>query len=91
MTGMDGFRVGRLLRSVPGCGMTLVIAVTGYTAEAYRARGREAGFDHYLIKPIDPGPLKSLLMRHVGRSAAKSSRVRVTDPPPLAWSFVGSI
>jgi len=70
MPGMDGFRVGRLLRAVPGCGMVIVIAATGYTAEAHRARGREAGFDHYLIKPLDLELLRSLLARSVGRPRA---------------------
>jgi CheY-like chemotaxis protein len=81
MPDMDGFRVGRLLRELPGCGMTLVIAITGHTPEAYRARGREAGFDHYLIKPIDPDPLKSLLERGIGRpDAAEWSASRDVKP-----------
>ena len=38
-----------------------LIAVSGYGHEAAVARGREAGFDRYLVKPVDPGQLIELL------------------------------
>ena len=39
----------------------LLIAVTGYGQESDRRRTREAGFDHHLVKPLDPAALFALL------------------------------
>jgi DNA-binding response OmpR family regulator len=38
-----------------------LVALTGYGAEEHRVRTREAGFDHHLTKPFDPGMLRTLL------------------------------
>ena len=40
--------------------MTLV-ALTGWGLEDDRRRSREAGFDHHLVKPVDPQALERLL------------------------------
>jgi CheY-like chemotaxis protein len=49
---VDGFEVARQLRAAFGNSICL-IAHTGYgSPEDYR-RGREAGFDAYLVKPAD--------------------------------------
>lgn len=37
------------------------LALTAFTAETDRERGRTAGFDHYLTKPVNVGRLRSLL------------------------------
>ncbi|MCD6042582.1 MAG: luxQ 2, partial [Burkholderiales bacterium] len=38
-----------------------LVAVTGWGQEADRRRSSEAGFDHHLTKPVDPGALNNLL------------------------------
>ena len=42
--------------------MTL-IAQTGWGQEEDRRRTREAGFDHHVVKPIEPGAL-GVLFKH---------------------------
>src|SRR5436190_5787208 len=58
MPGTDGYEVARSLRRQGG--VTLV-ALTGWGQEADRRRAADAGFDHHLIKPVDPQTLNTLL------------------------------
>jgi PAS domain S-box-containing protein len=58
---MDGYELARRLRGLPGSKELLLIAVTGYGQETDRARAREAGFDHHLVKPIALDALVPLL------------------------------
>jgi PAS domain S-box-containing protein len=60
LPGMDGYEVARRLRQRAGGGPVLV-AMTGYGMEEDRRRSREAGFDHHLVKPVDPEGLRALL------------------------------
>lgn len=53
LPGMDGYDVARRIRSDPAMGTPVLIAVTGYGTDLDRARAREAGFDHHLVKPAD--------------------------------------
>ena len=61
MPGLDGFEVARRIRSHPGGDGCVLIAMTGWSQEDYRARGSDAGFDHHLVKPVDFERLKRLL------------------------------
>ncbi len=63
MPGMDGYEVARRLRQRPGTKDAVIIAVTGYGAEADRRRGRAAGFDHHLTKPVDLASVADLITR----------------------------
>jgi len=55
---MTGFEVAREVRRCPAlCGIRL-IAVTGFSGEAYRAAAFESGFDEHLVKPV---PVATLL------------------------------
>ena len=38
-----------------------LVALTGWGQETDRRRTAEAGFDHHLIKPVDPQMLNALL------------------------------
>ncbi|WP_244817468.1 ATP-binding protein [Caballeronia sp. Lep1P3] len=58
---MDGYELARRLRAAPETASSLLIAVTGYGQESDRESALAAGFDHHLIKPIDPKKLYSLL------------------------------
>jgi CheY-like chemotaxis protein len=58
---MNGYETAReLRRSSAGRAMTLV-AFTGYGQDEDRRRVREAGFDHHLVKPLDPAVLEKIL------------------------------
>jgi signal transduction histidine kinase/CheY-like chemotaxis protein len=63
---MDGYELARKLRERPGGAALRLIAVTGYGQDGDRARAREAGFDHHLIKPIELDVLISLLGARAG-------------------------
>ena len=60
MPGTDGYTVAREMRKQHGREVTIV-ALTGWGQEADRRRAIEAGFDHHLVKPVDPDALNVLL------------------------------
>ena len=76
MPRMDGFEFVARLRELPGGAQTAVVAVSGYTTEVCRARGRELGISHYLLKPADLAFLKELLGRLTVRPEPRRSRSR---------------
>ena len=53
LPGMDGFEMARRLRADPRHADLFLIALTGYGQASERARGREAGFDEHLVKPVN--------------------------------------
>jgi signal transduction histidine kinase len=57
---LDGYAVARAVRNTLGDGVR-IIGVSGYGSQADRERGREAGMDGYLVKPVDPKALATLL------------------------------
>jgi PAS domain S-box-containing protein len=69
LPGMSGYEVARQLRADPKVAQTWIIAVTGWGAEADRQRGREAGFDHHLTKPVNVEELLALLRGVAPQSA----------------------
>jgi PAS domain S-box-containing protein len=60
MPGSDGYEVARAMRKQQGRDVTIV-ALTGWGQDADRRRALESGFDHHLVKPVDPGALNQLL------------------------------
>jgi signal transduction histidine kinase/ActR/RegA family two-component response regulator len=61
LPGMNGYQVARKIRQQEwGKGMIL-IAVTGWGQERDRQTARESGFDHHMVKPVDPSKLMELL------------------------------
>ena len=72
---LDGFELARRLRAAhPDPGPALV-AVTGYAHQAVRERAAAAGFDHVLVKPVDPTTLRDLL-GNLGHAAALAREAR---------------
>jgi PAS domain S-box-containing protein len=56
---LNGYEAARRIRSQGW--RTLLVAVTGWGQEEDRRRSRDAGFDHHLVKPVDPDELMQLL------------------------------
>jgi len=54
LPGIDGFETMTAIRAIPGLGTVPVVAVTSFAMVGDRDRAMDAGFDHYLTKPIDP-------------------------------------
>jgi PAS domain S-box-containing protein len=61
MPGMDGYEVGQRLRRRPELQGVVLVAVTGWGQEEDRRRSQEAGFQHHLVKPVEPHALDELL------------------------------
>lgn len=60
MPRMDGAEAAKRLRTLPDGAQTVLIALTGWGQEHDRQRTRAAGFDHHLLKPIEPNLLEQL-------------------------------
>jgi signal transduction histidine kinase/CheY-like chemotaxis protein len=63
LPGLDGYAVARKLRELPCCSGAVLVAITGYGQPEDRALARAAGFDHHLLKPVEPTRLFELLRR----------------------------
>ena len=61
LPGLDGNEVARRIRSALGSDEISLIAMTGYGQPEDRRRALQAGFDRYLVKPVDPNVLSQLL------------------------------
>lgn len=62
LPGMDGYQIASAFRKEPTSKRVLLVALTGYGTPEARERSRAAGFDHHLIKPIDPEVLRELMV-----------------------------
>ncbi len=58
---MNGYEACRRIRAQPGGNKLIIIAQTGWGQAEDRQRTREAGFDHHMVKPLDPRALQKLL------------------------------
>lgn len=65
---MSGLDLARELRATLKS-ETLLVAMSGYTHK--HAECREAGIDHYFIKPVDPETIETLLRDHVETQVTK--------------------
>jgi PAS domain S-box-containing protein len=63
MPAMGGLEVARALRQHPELSSVRLVALTGWEESQHHQRTREAGFDHHLTKPTEPGTLEELLAR----------------------------
>jgi CheY-like chemotaxis protein len=58
---IDGNELARRLRAHPETAGAALVAVSGYGQEQDRQRAFAAGFDHYLVKPVDMDKLAEVL------------------------------
>lgn len=61
MPRMNGYEAAKRIREAPGGSDILLVALTGWSQEEDKQRTEEAGFDHHLVKPVEPQALQSLL------------------------------
>ena len=62
MPGLDGYEIARRVRAGEGGHPDVtLIALTGWGQQQDRQRTRESGFDHHLVKPVDPQALEAVL------------------------------
>ena len=68
MPNLNGYDACRIVRQQPWGKNVVVIAATGWGQEKDRSRTRDAGFDHHLVKPVDPYELlKTITELNVAR------------------------
>jgi CheY-like chemotaxis protein len=68
LPGMNGFAVGQRLRQLPTPGRIFVLAMSGYSRDLFLEKKEGAQFDHYLIKPVDPMVIASLINDSLARA-----------------------
>jgi signal transduction histidine kinase/ActR/RegA family two-component response regulator len=68
---LDGNEVARRIRAVVDSDRLALIAMTGYGQPEDRRRAIEAGFDTYLVKPVEPSDLVRLLAEVAQRFAMR--------------------
>ena len=59
---IDGNELAKRLRKLPEASNAVLIALTGYGLPEDRERTKAAGFDHHLVKPVDPDQLNDILL-----------------------------
>lgn len=61
LPGIDGCEVARQLRAQSATAGATLVALTGWGQDADRRLTQASGFDHHLVKPMDPAALERLL------------------------------
>ncbi len=61
MPKLNGYEACARIRAEPWAGAVTLVALTGWGQDEDRRRSHEAGFDHHLVKPVDPAALEKLL------------------------------
>ena len=62
LPGLPGDEVGRQIRAAAGGAGPVLVALTGLPEDEARERTAEAGFELYLIKPVDPERLANTVI-----------------------------
>ncbi len=68
---LDGNELARRLRALPQTARATLVAATGYGRQQDRDAAREAGFDHYMVKPVNTVQLNELLAQEGAAPAAR--------------------
>jgi PAS domain S-box-containing protein len=63
MPKLDGYALCRQIRATPWGGAITLVAQTGWGQEDDRRKTRDAGFDHHLVKPVEPDEIIALFKR----------------------------
>src|SRR5687768_8576268 len=60
---VDGYEVARRIRQHPHANKTYLIALTGYSDPYERKNAESAGFDEYIVKPLELDELRRVFGR----------------------------
>lgn len=61
MPRMNGYEAARCIRDQDPDRKILLVALTGWGQQEDRNKSKHAGFDHHLVKPVDPSILQEVL------------------------------
>lgn len=76
---MDGYEVARRIRRQSDLEHVVLTALTGWGQIEDRRRTKEAGFDHHLVKPVEPKTLEGLLDELSERRRLISRRILIIE------------
>jgi len=84
LPGMDGYEVAMRLKQQPDLRESIILlaAITGYAEDEAKRRSREVGFDHHLVKPVDPEVVLSLLASLEWTEESQSDPEKPTPAAP---------
>jgi CheY-like chemotaxis protein/two-component sensor histidine kinase len=85
---LNGYDTARRIRDTLGKRTPLLVAITGWGQDEDRRRSRAAGFDHHLVKPIDPAELAGFLAAAL---AARDTSQRSRTTSLAAASKAGAL
>jgi CheY-like chemotaxis protein len=71
MPKIDGHEIARRIREQGWPDRPLLIALTGLTTAQDVGRAMEAGFDHYILKPVEPQKLMGLIHGHLSNGSGQ--------------------
>jgi signal transduction histidine kinase/ActR/RegA family two-component response regulator len=74
LPGMDGFQVVTALRAALEAPLPCFVATSGYSKSDQPDRASEAGFDHYLVKPVSLAALARILAAHASQMRLPTGR-----------------
>lgn len=74
LPGMDGYQVVSALRAALDGPHPCFVATTGYSSSDQPDRASEAGFDHYLVKPVSMPALTGIICAHATQLRIPSQR-----------------
>jgi CheY-like chemotaxis protein len=81
MPDMDGHETARRLRQRPGGDRLILVALTGWDRDTDHQTSLASGFDHYLVKPVEPSTLRELLARIAEERRSNASTDQGTAKP----------
>jgi len=70
MPGLNGYETARRIRERTGGAAIKLIAFSGWGQPRDRERSKKAGFDHHLVKPVEPGVLQKMISEGWNETAA---------------------
>ena len=77
MPGMNGYETARRIRQSSGGAEMELIALSGWGQPRDRELSEEAGFDHHLVKPVDPAILQRTIAEKGRKRQRAHGRLRV--------------
>jgi signal transduction histidine kinase/HPt (histidine-containing phosphotransfer) domain-containing protein len=80
MPELDGYEAARRIRGLPRAQPITLVALTGYGQPDDRRRSREAGFDHYLVKPVERNDLDELFLLGCAEVRAPAAGPEQAEP-----------
>jgi CheY-like chemotaxis protein len=83
MPGMSGLEVIQRIRMHPALRGTTIFVLTSSDQSSSAARGRQLGVDTYMIKPVKPAELLSVISKRLGTPSSEATGA-VPAGPPLA-------